>query len=68
MPVAVKRVAKPIFPVTFTLTLADSMAGGSFYDGDLTITARLDAAVRSAAIPPIIPKPARGSAPTSTAR
>ena len=43
MPVAVKRLPNPTFPVTFTLTPADSMAGGDFRHGDLTIIARLDA-------------------------
>jgi hypothetical protein len=43
MPVAVKRIPEPVFPVAFSLTMADSMAGGDYYGGDLTIIARLDA-------------------------
>ncbi len=43
MPVAAKRLPHPIFPVNFSLSLADSMAGGDFHKGDLTIIARLDA-------------------------
>jgi len=43
MPVAVKRLPNPVFPVTFSLSLADSMTGGDFHKGDLTIIARLDA-------------------------
>lgn len=43
MPVAVQRIQRPIFPVSFSLTLADSMAGGDYFTGDLTVIARLDA-------------------------
>lgn len=43
MPLAVKRIPAPVFPVTFSLTLADSMAGGDYYRGDIQVVARLDA-------------------------
>jgi hypothetical protein len=43
MPVAVKRLPHPVFPVTFSLSPADSMTGGDFHKGDLAIIARLDA-------------------------
>ena len=43
MPLAVKRIPAPVFPVTFSLTLADSMAGGDYYRGDIQVMARLDA-------------------------
>jgi cytochrome c-type biogenesis protein CcmH len=43
MPLAVKRIPAPLFPVTFSLTLADSMAGGDYYPGDIQVIARLDA-------------------------
>jgi cytochrome c-type biogenesis protein CcmH len=41
-PLAVKRIDRPTFPLTFSLSEADSMAGGGFYDGDILVVARLD--------------------------
>ena len=43
IPLAVKRVASPVFPVTFFLSAADQMVPGPFHDGDITVIARLDA-------------------------
>ncbi len=40
-PLAVRKVNYPIFPVSFRLTAADSMGGMEFYEGDLTVTARV---------------------------
>ena len=39
-PVAVKRIADPRFPLAFTLSQADAMAGGAF-EGELELVARL---------------------------
>jgi len=41
-PVAVKRLETPTFPLTFALTPANNMVGSDFYEGDLTLTVRLD--------------------------
>jgi hypothetical protein len=42
MPIAVKRYATPVFPLEFSLTEENNMAGDGFYDGDVNIVARLD--------------------------
>ncbi len=41
-PIAVRRITSPQFPVSFTLTEQDNMAGEGFYDGDISVVARLD--------------------------
>ena len=41
-PLAVKRVDRPVFPFSFSITEADSMAGGGFFDGNVNLIARLD--------------------------
>ncbi len=40
-PLAVKRIESLSFPLNFSLTTADSMMAMDFYDGDLTVTARI---------------------------
>lgn len=42
-PVAAKRFAAATFPLTFSLTSANNMVGTEFTEGDLILTARLDA-------------------------
>jgi hypothetical protein len=42
-PIAVKRIANPVFPFEYKLTQRNNMAGDDFYDGDIIVTARLDA-------------------------
>lgn len=41
-PVAVKRIDRPTFPLSFSLTNENNMVGSDFYDGDLVLIARLD--------------------------
>lgn len=43
MPVAVKKIDAPVFPLTFSLTNANNMIGTDFYEGNLTLLVRLDA-------------------------
>ena len=40
-PLAVKRIAKPTFPLTFKLSQKDSMVEGTVFSGPVQITARL---------------------------
>jgi hypothetical protein len=42
-PLAVRRIVSPTFPLEFKMTERDAMAGGEFYEGDITVLARLDA-------------------------
>jgi cytochrome c-type biogenesis protein CcmH len=42
-PLAVKRIDSPSFPLSYRLTERDNMAGEGFFDGDITVVARLDA-------------------------
>jgi hypothetical protein len=41
-PIAVQRIDSPVFPLAFSLTNANNMIGEDFYDGDITLTVRLD--------------------------
>ncbi len=41
-PLAVKRVAQPKFPLTYSLSQADAMLPGSQLQGEVKLTARLD--------------------------
>jgi hypothetical protein len=43
VPIAVKRFPSPVFPLAFSLTNANNMAGTDFYDGELSLMVRLDA-------------------------
>lgn len=42
MPIAVKKIDAPSFPLSFELTEANNMAGEGFFEGDITLVARLD--------------------------
>ena len=42
-PVAVRKILNPQFPLEFSLSTADNMVGEEFFDGNLSIVARLDA-------------------------
>ncbi len=43
MPVAIKRIPSPDFPVTFSITNADNLVDTTFFEGDLVLLVRLDA-------------------------
>lgn len=41
-PMAVKRIQRPVFPMSYTLSAADQMVQGQPFSGEVSVTARID--------------------------